>query len=64
MNGLLIPPTDLYNASYGGAIESPIVLAQNEGLVMRMKSAEPTSATQATYITVVWCEAATATSFP
>lgn len=64
VNGQLLPPQDLFNASNGGAVESPIVLAQNEGLIMRMKTAQPTSATHATGVTVVWCEASAATAFP
>lgn len=47
---------DMLNAINGQ--EYPIVLAQNEGFIIRIgKDAQPTSSTQQTYFNVTWCEA-------
>jgi len=48
-------PVDLLNATNGQ--DYPIVLAQNEGLIIRIgKDAQPTGFTQQTYVNMSWCE--------
>jgi hypothetical protein len=54
----ILPLTDLYNVSAGGVVEYPIVLAQNEGCVVRMVSAEPSSAVLRTLVNFIWAEVA------
>lgn len=45
----------LLNATTGQ--DYPIVLAQNEGIIVRIgKDAQPASATQQTYVQISWCE--------
>lgn len=47
----MVPLLDVFTGDY------PIVLAQNEGIVVRIgKDAQPTTAVQQTYVTVKWCE--------
>lgn len=53
-NSVAIPWCDLFNARAEG--DQPLVLAQNEGLIVRMLSAQPTSATMMTYLNVYWSE--------
>jgi hypothetical protein len=48
----LIPLLDATNGQ-----DYPIVLAQNEGVIVRLGTAEPAGATQETFVTVVWLEA-------
>lgn len=47
----------MYDATDGH--QHPIVLAQNEGLIMRIGAAQPTGSTQQTFLNVLWAEATT-----
>jgi hypothetical protein len=52
--GTVIAKADAFNAQ--GPNGRPIVLAQNEGLVVRMVTAQPAGSTLITYIDVDWSE--------
>ncbi len=51
---IVIPKTDLFYAT--GANDYPIVLAQNEGVVVRMVTVEPSSAVLMTCVDIEWSE--------
>lgn len=51
----IIPKTDLFSA-FTGPIIYPIVLAQNEGIIIRMVTAEPGGSSLVTYVDVAWAE--------
>lgn len=51
----IIPKTDLFSA-FTGPIIYPIVLATNEGIIIRMVTAEPAGSSLVTYVDVAWAE--------
>lgn len=53
----IIDRVDLFNAKDN--MGYPIVLAQNEGLVVTMPSVEPTSVSLSTFVGIKWCEVTT-----
>lgn len=55
VNVTLIPKVDLFSA-YAGEIMYPLVLAQNEGIIVRMVNAQPTGSSLLTYVDVTWAE--------
>jgi hypothetical protein len=54
----VLPKVDLYNVSAGGVMEYPEIAVTNEGWVIRMTQAEPTSATLFSAIDFIWAEVA------
>jgi hypothetical protein len=54
--GIVIPKCDLFNAQ-AGPHGHPIVLQQNEGIVVLMPTAQPATMSLQTYVDVEWSEA-------